>query len=275
MKFTKMHGLGNDYIYMNCFDEGIENPGDLAVRLSDRHKGIGSDGLVLIMPSAGCDFRMRMFNADGTEAQMCGNASRCVAKYVYDNGMTDHTEITLETLAGTRQLRLFLEDGKVKTVRVDMGEPVMTASDIPVALPLDEIIDCPVFFPSETRRITCISMGNPHAVTFVDDVDRIPLKLWGPEMECYPLFPERINVEFVQRVSPEHLKMRVWERGAGETQACGTGACAALVAAVLTDETKRKATVSLPGGDLAIEWQTDDNHVYMTGEAVTVFTGEI
>lgn len=270
-----MHGLGNDYIYMNCFDGEIENPGDLAIRLSDRHKGIGSDGLVLIMPSAGCDFRMRMFNADGTEAQMCGNASRCVAKYVYDNGMTDHTEITLETLAGTRQLRLFLEDGKVKTVRVDMGKPVMTASDIPVALPLDEIIDCPVCFPSETRRITCVSMGNPHAVTFVDDVDRIPLKLWGPETECYPLFPERTNVEFVQRVSPGHLKMRVWERGAGETQACGTGACAALVAAVLTDETKRKATVSLPGGDLAIEWRTDDHHVYMTGEAVTVFTGEI
>ncbi len=275
MKFTKMHGLGNDYIYINCFDEQIESPEDLAASLSDRHKGIGSDGLVLIMPSNECDFRMRMFNADGSEAQMCGNASRCVGKYVYDNGLTENTEITLETLAGTKRMWLFPKDGKVQTVCVDMGKPVLTASNIPVALPLEEVIDCQVYFPLKTHRITCISMGNPHTIIFADDIDRLPLAIWGSEIERYPLFPDRTNIEFVQRINPEHLRMRVWERGAGETQACGTGACSALVAAVLTGDTKRKAIVSLPGGDLEIEWYEDDNHVYMTGEAVTVFTGEI
>jgi diaminopimelate epimerase len=275
MKFTKMHGLGNDYVYVNCFDEQVENPQKLAIELSDRHKGVGADGLVLIVPSDTCDFRMRMFNADGSEAQMCGNAARCVGKYVYDSGMTRKNELTLETLSGIKRLWLFPDGGKVSKVCADMGAPALDASNVPVLLPLKEIIDYPVSFPSGTKRITCVSMGNPHAVIFVDAVEQLPLELWGPEIERYPLFPERVNVEFAHVVNPAMLKMRVWERGAGETQACGTGACAALVAAVLCGGADRKATVSLPGGDLEIEWRKNDSRVYMTGEAVTVFTGEI
>ncbi len=275
MKFTKMHGLGNDYIYINCFEEQIDNPEEVAVRVSDRHKGIGSDGLVLIMPSDDCDFRMRMFNADGSEAQMCGNAARCVGKYLYDNGLIADTTLTLETLSGTKRLWLFPENGQVKKVRVDMGEPVLKASEIPTKLPVNAVIDCPVYFPSGAKKITCVSIGNPHTVVFVDDVEQISTAKVGAEIENSPIFPERTNVEFVECLAPDRLKMRVWERGTGETQACGTGACAALVAAVLNGKAKRKATVSLPGGELEIEWRETDNRVYMTGEAETVFTGEI
>jgi diaminopimelate epimerase len=269
-----MHGTGNDYVYINCFEERIEHPEELAIRVSDRHKGIGSDGLVLIMPSAVCDFRMRMFNADGSEAQMCGNASRCVGKYVYEYGLTNKTELTLETLAGVKRLFLFPVSGKVDKVCVDMGEPALKAAAIPVSLAIEQVVDYPVQFPSRQWNITCVSMGNPHAVIFIGDMDDFPAK-YGAEIEHYPLFPEKTNVEFVQCLSPTHLRMRVWERGSGETQACGTGACATLVAAVLNGKAQRQATVSLLGGDLFIEWRESDNHVYMTGNAVSVFCGEI
>lgn len=276
MKFTKMHGTGNDYIYINCFEEHIENPAEMAVKWSDRHKGIGSDGLVLIMPSETCDFRMRMFNSDGSEAQMCGNASRCVGKYVYDCQLTDKTELTLETLAGTKKLFLYPDDyGKVTRIKVDMGEPVLKSSGIPVKLPIEQVIGQPVIFTGKTYHITCVSMGNPHTVIFTDDTEHFPVASLGMKIENHSLFPERTNVEFVRIFSPYHAQMRVWERGTGETQACGTGACAALVAGVLNEVLNRKATISLPGGDLEIEWDVDDNHVYMTGEAVTVFHGEV
>ncbi|MDR2040381.1 MAG: diaminopimelate epimerase [Bacteroidales bacterium] len=275
MKFTKMQGSGNDYIYVDCSREQISRPEEFAVRYSDRHKGIGSDGLVLIMPSEICDFRMRMFNSDGSEAQMCGNASRCVGKYVYEHGMTGKTHLTLETLSGIKQLWLFPENGEITKVCVDMGEPVLRSTGIPVALPEEQIIATPVYFPSGSHLITCVSMGNPHTVIFENNIDYFPLRRIGSEIECYPIFPERTNVEFVKCISSTHLKMRVWERGAGETQACGTGACAALVAAVLNGKAERKATISLLGGDLEIEWRESDNHVYMTGDAITVFHGEI
>ena len=273
MNFSKMHGLGNDYVYIDCFEQQIDNPHELSVRISDRHKGIGSDGLVLIMPSETGDFRMRMFNADGSEAQMCGNASRCVGKYVYEKGLTTQTQLTLETLSGTKQLQLFPENGKVHKVCVDMGEPELRTSAIPVILSADSVIDHKVKFPSGTQHITCISMGNPHAVIFTNDIDRLPLACVGKDIETHAMFPERINVEFVECLTPNHLRMRVWERGSGETQACGTGACATLVAAVLNGKAQRQATLSLLGGNLEIEWRESDNHVYMTGDAVTVFTG--
>jgi diaminopimelate epimerase len=217
---------------------------------------------------------MRMFNADGSEAQMCGNAARCVGKYAYENGLTNQTELTLETLSGVKRLSLFLNgNGKVDKVCVDMGEPVMETAKVPVSLPVEQAIDCPVQFPSGQWNITCVSMGNPHAVIFADNIDALP-KQYGPEIESYGLFPEKTNVEFVTCISPSLLKMRVWERGSGETQACGTGACAALVAAVLNGKAERKATLSLLGGELEIEWRESDNHVRMTGDAVTICTGE-
>ena len=274
MKITKMHGSGNDYIYIDCFEEQVSNPHELSVRVSDRHKGVGSDGLVLIMPSGTCDFRMRMFNADGSEAQMCGNASRCVGKYVYEKGLTTKTELSLETLAGTKRLLLFPEDGRIDKVCVDMGEPELRASAIPVMLPTDKVIDSKIDFPSGAQNITCVSMGNPHAVIFTDGIDHLALAAIGAEIETHAIFPEHINVEFVECLTPKHLRMRVWERGSGETQACGTGACASLVAAVLNGKAQRQATLSLLGGDLEIEWRESDNHVYMTGDAVTVFTGK-
>jgi diaminopimelate epimerase len=270
-----MHGAGNDYVYINCFEEQVEHPEELAIHVSDRHKGIGADGLVLMMPSSACDVRMRIFNADGSEAQMCGNASRCVGKYVYEHGLTSKTELTLETLAGVKRLLLFPDSGKVHKVCVDMGEPVLKATDIPVNLPMEQVVDCPVQFPTQQWNITCVSMGNPHAVIFVDgDVNGFPLR-YGAEIELHPLFPQRTNVEFVQSLTPTHLRMRVWERGSGETQACGTGACAALVAAVLNGKAQRQAEISLLGGNLNIEWRESNNRVYMTGDAVSVFSGEI
>ncbi|GHU90958.1 diaminopimelate epimerase [Bacteroidia bacterium] len=275
MKFTKMHGAGNDYVYINCFEEKIEDPHQLAIRVSDRHKGIGSDGLVLIMPSDKADFRMRMFNSDGSEAQMCGNASRCVGKYVYDNGLTDKTELTLETKAGIKYLQLFPVNGKIEKVRVNMGEPILETAKIPVALNSDKVINQQVSFEPESYNITCVSMGNPHTILFTKDIKSIPLENTGKKIENFRLFPERTNVEFVEIISQTQANVRVWERGAGETQACGTGACAVLVAGVLNGILERNATVSLPGGDLYIEWSPSDNCVYMTGEAVKVFEGEI
>lgn len=276
MKFTKMHGLGNDYIYVNCFEERVENPGELAKLLSDRHFGVGSDGLVLILPSETADFRMRMFNSDGSEAEMCGNAIRCVGKFVYDNKMTEKKVISIETLAGIKVLEMTAgEKGRISLVRVDMGEPVLYPKDIPVNSGLDRFINQPVKVLDKEYKVTCVSMGNPHAVTYVDDVKNFPLETVGPAMECHPLFPRKINAEFVEVKDKTHLKMRVWERGAGETLACGTGACAVLVASVLNGLSERKAEIELLGGTLIIEWNEKDNHVYKTGPATTVFTGSI
>ncbi|MDR2131276.1 MAG: diaminopimelate epimerase [Odoribacteraceae bacterium] len=270
-----MHGAGNDYVYVDCFEERLENPEEFAVLVSDRHKGIGADGLVLIMPSRVGDFRMRMFNLDGSEAQMCGNATRCVGKYVYDAGYTRKTTLSLETKAGVKKLRLFPVDGKVQRVRVDMGEPVLKALDVPVTSDAEQVIGQVVDFKPETFALTCVSMGNPHAVIFTSGIDGMEIAGIGRKIEHHEMFPERVNVEFAEVLSPVRVKMRVWERGSGETQACGTGACATLVAGVLNEILARSATVSLLGGELEVEWNESDNHVYMTGDAVTVFKGEI
>jgi diaminopimelate epimerase len=274
MKFTKMQGAGNDYVYVNGFVEKIEDPAKLAIAISDRHFGIGSDGLVLILPSETCDFRMRMFNSDGSESEMCGNATRCIGKFVYDKGLTDKTELTLETLAGVKHLTLNLEDGKVNSVRVDMGEPILAPKLIPINLDETSVINYPIALESRKVNITAVSMGNPHAVIFMDSLEELDIQKSGPKVEHHPLFPRRTNTEFAQVISPTHIKMRVWERGAGETLACGTGACATAVAAVLNGKTERKVTLELLGGNLEIEWSEADNHVYMTGPAVTVFEGE-
>jgi len=277
MKFTKMHGIGNDYIYVNGFEEQIDNPAEFAIKYSDRHKGIGSDGLVLILPSTYCDFRMRMFNADGSESEMCGNASRCIGKYVYDKGLTKKTDVTLETLAGVKKLKLFLdENNKVDTVTVDMGEPILEGSRIPTTIDNANIVNELITIGATTQyNITCVSMGNPHTVIFTNDIHKLNLPEIGPTIENAAIFPRRTNVEFIDVISKERLKMRVWERGSGETMACGTGACAAAVAGVLNGRSARKATVELLGGELVIEWNAFDNHVYLTGGATTVFEGEI
>ncbi|MCX8128684.1 MAG: diaminopimelate epimerase [Clostridia bacterium] len=275
MKFTKMQGLGNDYIYVNCFEQTVENPSEVAKFVSDRHFGIGSDGLVLILPSKIADFRMRMFNSDGSEAEMCGNAIRCVGKFVYDNGLSKKKTINIETLAGIKILDLTVENEKVVLVKVDMGEPILKPNDIPVKSEKDMFVSESVSINGEEYKVTCVSMGNPHAVTYVEDVLKFPLEAVGPKMETHELYPRKINAEFVQIIDQDNLKMRVWERGAGETLACGTGACAVLVASVLNGISNRKATVKLLGGDLVIEWNEKDNHVYMTGPAVKVFDGEI
>lgn len=273
MKFTKMQGAGNDYIYINGFEAIPPHLSSLAVKMSDRHFGVGSDGLVMIVPSKTCDFGMRMFNADGTEAEMCGNAARCVGKYLYDHGMTDKTELTLETLAGVKRIYLTVAHGRVTSVKVDMGEPRLLPGDLPVLLPGDRVVAQPIEVCGHRFSMTCVSMGNPHAVIFLDDLQAYDLHAIGRAIEHHELFPRRTNVEFVKVLAPDVLQMRVWERGAGETLACGTGACASLVAAVLNDRSRRAATLRLVGGDLQIEWDETSNHVFMTGDAVTVFEG--
>ena len=272
-----MHGIGNDYIYVNGFKEDISNPTEFAIQWSDRHKGVGSDGLVLILPSTYCDFRMQMLNGDGSEAEMCGNAARCIGKYVYDKGMTDKTSWTLETLSGIKKLKLFLgEDNLIDSVTVDMGEPILESSQIPVTFDKPSVQNEMVLFNSSTQyRITCVSMGNPHAVIFTQKINKLNLPKIGSLIENAPIFPNRTNVEFVEILSSDRIKMRVWERGSGETLACGTGACAAVVAGALNGFNDRKTTVELLGGDLLIEWNAFDNHVYLTGSATTVFEGEI
>ena len=277
MKFTKMHGTGNDYIYVNGLVETIENPAEFAIQYSDRHKGIGSDGLVMILASETCDFRMRMFNADGSESEMCGNASRCIGKYVYDKGLTNKTTLTLETLAGVKVLQLFIGvDQKVEKVTVDMGEPILDAALIPVTSDKNRVINEPLAFNSEIRyNITTVSMGNPHAVIFTTDILQLDLPKIGPVIENAAIFPRRTNTEFIEVLTKNHVKMRVWERGSGETMACGTGACASVVAGVLNGLISRRTTVELLGGELTIEWKEEDNHVYLTGGATTVFEGEI
>ncbi len=273
MKFTKMQGAGNDYIYINGFEAIPPHLSSLAVKMSDRHFGVGSDGLVMIVPSKTCDFGMRMFNADGTEAEMCGNAARCVGKYLYDHGMTDKTELTLETLAGVKRIYLNVAHGRVTSVTVDMGEPRLMPGDLPALLPGDRAAAQPTEVCGHRFSMTCVSMGNPHAVIFLDDLQAYDLHAIGRAIEHHELFPRRTNVEFVKVLAPDVLQMRVWERGAGETLACGTGACASLVAAVLNDRSRRAATLRLVGGDLQIEWDETSNHVFMTGDAVTVFEG--
>jgi len=275
MRFTKMHGTGNDYIYVDASKELIQDPSFLARKLSDRHFGVGSDGLVLILPSTVADFRMRMFNADGSESEMCGNASRCIGKYVYDKGLTDKTTILLETGGGIRQLELMLKDGIVETVCVDMGKPILDPASIPVSVYGEQAVYVPVTVGGVVYEATCVSMGNPHAVLFTTGIDELDLLKLGPGFENNVLFPNRVNTEFVEIITSDHVKVRVWERGAGETLACGTGACAVLVAGVLRGCLQNKATVDLPGGSLTIEWRQDNQHVYLTGEAAFVYEGEL
>ena len=275
MKFTKMQGIGNDYVYVNCFEETVADPERVSEIISDRHFGIGADGLVLIMPSDKADFRMRMFNADGSEGNMCGNATRCIGKFVYDNHLTDKTNITLETRSGIKKLTLYPENGKVKTVLVDMGKAVLKPADIPMNVSGDTFINKPITVDGKEVFITAVSMGNPHAVTYVDDVDSLELGKIGPSFENHPLFPERVNTEFIKILDESTMQMRVWERGSGITMACGTGACATAVAAYLNHKAGRKSRVRMDGGDLQVHWNETDGHVYMTGPAVKVFDGEI
>lgn len=275
MKFTKMHGCGNDYVYVNLFEEKVDNPAEVSIKVSDRHFGIGSDGLITIGPSDKADFRMHIYNADGSEAEMCGNGIRCVAKYVYDHHLTDKTEITVETGAGVLTLILFPEDGKVQQVRVDMGEPILEPSQIPVVAKGDKVIDEPIEVGGKTWNMTCVSMGNPHAVVFVDDTANFPLETYGPLFENHERFPKRTNTEFVQIISRTEANMRVWERGSAETWACGTGTCACVMACILNGKTEDKVLVHLRGGDLTIEYDRKSNHVFMTGPATEVFMGEI
>lgn len=275
MKFTKMQGIGNDYVYVNCFEEAVPNPSKVASFISDRHFGIGSDGLILICPSQVADCKMVMFNSDGSQSQMCGNGVRCVGKYIHDRGLTAKTTVTVETLGGIKTLQLHLHEDKVSAITVDMGKPILAPAEIPVASTKDRFIDQPVTVRDKTVSITAVSMGNPHAIVFVEDTNSLELAKLGPDFEHHPIFPERTNTEFIQVLDRSNLNMRVWERGAGETLACGTGACAALVAAVLTGRCDREATLHLLGGDLRIRWDETTDHVFMTGHAEFVFDGEI
>ncbi|MEI7027196.1 diaminopimelate epimerase [Paenibacillus sp. y28] len=276
MNFTKMHGLGNDFIVVAGETKLPDNAAELAVQLCNRFFGIGADGLVYILPSDKADFKMRIINSDGSEAEQCGNAIRCVAKYVYDHGLVspDQTNVTIETIgAGAQKVQLQVKDGKVSTVRVDMGEPILNGTRVPTTVDSDVVLNHPVEVDGREFLFTAVSMGNPHCVIYVDDAVNFDLNVWGPKLEVHPLFPKKINVEFVTVKNREYADMRVWERGAGPTLACGTGACATLVASVLNGKTDRAATVSLKGGDLFIEWNEADNHVYMTGPAAEVFAG--
>lgn len=275
MKFTKMQGIGNDYVYVNCLQETIENPSELAKKISDRHYGVGSDGLIMINPSDKADFEMEMYNADGSRGEMCGNGIRCVAKYVYDYGLTDKTSISVETLAGIKYLDLTVEDGKVVLVKVDMGKPMLRPEEVPVVSEKEEVIDEPITVDGQEYRMTCVSMGNPHAVVFIDqDVKEFPLETVGVKFENHERFPKRVNTEFVNVLDCHTAQMRVWERGSGETLACGTGACAVAVACALNGLTEDEVTVKLLGGDLQIKWDREKNTVYMTGSAEVVFDGE-
>ena len=275
MKFTKMQGLGNDYVYVNCLKEKIADPPELARKISDRHFGVGSDGLIMICPSDKADFEMEMYNADGSRAEMCGNGIRCVAKYVYDYGLTDKTRISVDTLAGIKYLDLTVENGKVSQVKVDMGRPILEPEKIPVQAEGDRVVNEPLLVDGKEYHMTCVSMGNPHAVIFVDqDVKELPLEQIGPAFENHERFPKRINTEFARVLDRRTVEMRVWERGSGETLACGTGTCATAVACILNGLTDDEMTVHLLGGDLYIKWDREKDTVYMTGPAETVFEGE-
>ncbi|MCV4229923.1 diaminopimelate epimerase [Virgibacillus sp. LDC1] len=276
MEFTKMHGLGNDFVVVYGEQELPSNASERAVKLCNRFFGIGADGLVYILPSTKADFMMRIMNSDGSEAEQCGNAIRCVAKYVYDHGHIDREEITIETIgAGVQQVRLTVQEGQVSSVRVDMGEPVLNGLSVPTTIDLHPVVNHPIEADGKEFRFTAVSMGNPHCVIYVDDAINFDLGVWGPKLEVHPLFPRKINVEFATVNSRSQVDMRVWERGAGPTLACGTGACATLVSSVLNGLTDRSATISLKGGDLFIEWDESDNHVYMTGPAEVVYAGTL
>ena len=275
MRFTKMHGIGNDYVYINAFEERIDDPAALAVAISDRHFGVGSDGLVLIEPSDIADFRMRMYNADGSQSEMCGNASRCVGKYVYDHGMTDKQVITLQTLAGIRTLCLSVEDGRVQAVRVDMGAPETRCERVPCLLGQGVVTRARIEALGRTFEVTPVATGNPHGVIFLEEpVETFDLDRYGPVLETHPVFPQKANIEFVNVLARDRLRMRVWERGSGITLACGTGSCAALVAANLCGLADRRATIVLDGGELYNLWDEATGHVFMTGPATHVFDGE-
>lgn len=275
IKFTKMHGLGNDYVYIDAINQKIQNELKLAQFVSNIHFGIGSDGLILICESKVADFKMRMFNSDGSEAEMCGNGIRCVGKFVYDKGFTSKTTVTIETLAGIKTLKLNIKDKKVETVRVDMGEPILEADKIPVISKEEPVKNLELEAENRKFKFTCVSMGNPHAITIVENTKEFEVERYGKILEVDKAFPKKANIEFAQVIDKENIKMRVWERGAGETLACGTGACATAVACNLLNLTGRKVNIELLGGILNIEWNENDNHIYMTGPAVTVFDGEL
>ena len=275
MKFTKMHGIGNDYVYVQTFGQPPpHDPARLAIAISDRHYGVGSDGLILIMPSVEADARMRMFNADGSEGEMCGNGVRCVAKYLYDHGLACNDRLKVETGRGVLTLDLEVSSGKVQRVRVDMGPPILQASDIPTLLEGHPPLDVPISLMERRLEVTAVSMGNPHAVIYVNDTSNFPLETFGPALEHHPAFPRRVNVHIVQVIGPQEVTMRTWERGSGLTLACGTGACAVCVAGVLTGRTARRIVAHLPGGDLELYWQGEGSSVFMTGPATEVFSGE-
>ena len=275
MKFTKMQGCGNDYVYVNGFTEKLspEEKPEIVRNLSDRHFGIGGDGVIFINPAEEADFEMEMYNADGSRGEMCGNGIRCVGKYMYDYGLTDKEAISVETLAGIKYLQFFIENGKVAKVKVDMGSPILTPAEIPVAAEGERAVDEPIVVDGTEYRMTCISMGNPHAIVYVDDVKNLPIEKIGPSFEKHERFPNRVNTEFVKVLDRNTVEMRVWERGSGETLACGTGACATAVACILNGLTEEKVTVKLLGGDLEIEWDREKNKVFMTGPAKVVFDG--
>lgn len=285
MKFTKMQGIGNDYVYIDCTKKELEKPEKISQIVSDRHFGIGSDGLILILNSKIADFKMEIYNADGSQAEMCGNGIRCVAKFVYDKGLTDKTKLKIETLAGIKELELNVENGKVKTVKVDMGEPILEAEKIPVyidekmkaegVMPTSVIKNLKLEAYNQNFTFTCVSMGNPHAITFIENVEKFDVKKFGSVFEVAKAFPKKSNIEFVEITDKENINMRVWERGSGETMACGTGSCASVVACILNNKTSNKVKVHLLGGELYIEWNKENNHIYMTGPAEIVFEGKI
>ena len=275
IKFTKMHGLGNDYVYIDAINQNIKNESEMAKFISDRHFGIGSDGLILICKSDIADFKMRMFNSNGSEAEMCGNGIRCVGKFVYDKGFTNKTEVKIETLAGIKTLILNVKDGKVDTVRVDMGEPILNPEEIPVISEENPVKNLVLTAEEKNFKFTCVSMGNPHAITIVNNIEKFEVEKYGKILEINKSFPKKSNIEFIEIIDRKNVKMRVWERGTGETLACGTGACATAVACIINELTERKVKIELLGGNLEIEWNNKDNHVYMTGPATTVFEGEI
>jgi diaminopimelate epimerase len=273
--FTKMHGAGNDYVYVNGFEVKVVDPAAVARAVSPRRKGIGSDGLILIQPSSVAAVRMEMYNADGSRGEMCGNGIRCVGKYAYDHGITRDNPLRVETDSGIKTLELEVQGGAVRSVTVDMGEPILEPARIPVRLDGSRVVDAPLEVAGEIHRVTCVSMGNPHCVLFLQDIAALDLETIGPRFERHERFPKGINTEFIEVLDRDEMDMRVWERGSGETAACGTGACAAAVAGVLTGRTDRRVLIHLAGGDLTIEWRESDNHVAMHGEAVEVFRGEI
>lgn len=275
MKFAKMQGIGNDYVYVNCFEENVENPSEVAIKVSDRHFGIGSDGLILIKPSDIADCEMDMYNADGSQGAMCGNGVRCVAKYAYDFGIAKKEKMSIATKSGIKYVDLTVENGKAVMIKVDMGAPELVPAKIPVLLDGERAVDAPIDVEGCEYRITAVSMGNPHAIVYMDDIHSLEIEKIGPKFENHKCFPDRVNTEFVHVIDENTVEMRVWERGSGETLACGTGACAVAVASILNGYTKDHVTVKLLGGDLQIFWDREKNLVYMTGPATLVFEGEI